>query len=109
MDLCKPQKSRHMRQPSNLALTIRISCDPQQNFSARVVRGGLLLRRDRFTQWKNLRHDWLDLSGVDQRRDLCEVSSIRVNGDGRSMNGVFLELDTIGERNQRHDDPAHLN
>jgi hypothetical protein len=36
---------------------------------------GLLLRRDRVAQWQNFGHDWLDLSRVDQVRDLGEVSA----------------------------------
>src|SRR6266550_4651947 len=49
-----------------------------------MVRRGLLLRRDTFTQRQNLCHDRLDLSRVDQMRDLGEVFGIRVNGDSCS-------------------------
>src|SRR5260370_15683494 len=55
-----------------IASTIRLICNPKHNFSARVVRRGLLLCRDCFTQRQDFRHDWLDLSRIDQVRDLCE-------------------------------------
>ena len=45
------------------------------------MRRGLLLRRDRFSQRKNLRHDWLDLPGIDQLRNLSEIVGIRMSGD----------------------------
>src|ERR1700730_4251260 len=66
---------------SRFASTLRLVCNSQHNFSARVVRRSLLLCRDCFTQRQDFRHDWLDLSRVDQLRDLCEIFRIRMNGD----------------------------
>ena len=67
-----------------------------------------MLRRDRFAQRPNLRHDRLDLSRVDQVRDLGEVFGIRVNGNCRSTNPAFLKLDPVGSRHQRHHNAAFL-
>ena len=69
---------------------------------------GLLLGRNRFAQRQNLRHDWFDFPRVDQLRDLCQVFRIRMGGDTRSVNPMFLELDWIRTRNQRHDNAAFL-
>ena len=83
----------HDRRTSNarsVASTFRLVCDPEHNFSARMMRRGLLLGCDRFTQRENLRHDWFDLSSVDQLRDLCQVFGIGMNGDTRSANPCFL-------------------
>src|SRR5437667_5273022 len=70
--------------------------------------GGLLLRGDRFAQGQNLCHDWLDLSRVDQARNLREVCCIRMNRDCRTVNTPLLELGPIGERDQTHDNAAFL-
>src|SRR4029077_11639435 len=92
-----------------IASTIRLVCDSKHNFSARVMRRGLLLRSDRFGRRQNLRHDWLDLSRVDQSRDLCEIVRIRMNGETSPAKPACLELDRVGTREQRHDDAAYLN
>src|SRR5215470_1542994 len=63
-------------QTCDVASTFRLVCDPQHNFPASVMCCCLLLRCDRFAQGQNLRHRWLDLSGIDQLRDLCQVFSI---------------------------------
>ena len=70
------------------------------------MRGCLLLRLDRLAQRQNLRDDRLHLSCVDQARDLGEVFGIGMNGDGRSTNFAFPELDRVGARHQRHDNAA---
>ena len=64
------------------------------------MRRGLLLRLDRVTQWQNLRHNWLDFSCINQLGNLSEIGCIRVNGDTRAANSVFLKLDRIGTRYQ---------
>src|SRR5882724_1618994 len=81
-------------------LTLRLICNPQHNFPAGMMRGGLLFRRDRFTQWQNLRHNWLDFPGVDQVRDFGEVFGFRLNPHGCAANLAFFDLDWIGARNQ---------
>src|SRR5436190_1823615 len=83
-----------------VASTFRVICNPEHELSAGMMGCGLLLRRDCFTQRQNLRHDWLDLSRVDQVRDLGEVFGIRVNGNCRSTNPAFLKLDPVGSRHQ---------
>jgi hypothetical protein len=79
-------------------LTFRLIRNSKHDFSARVMCGGLLLRRDRFTQRQNLRHDRLDFSRVDQVRNLREVCCIRMTRDRCSVNTPLLELGPIGER-----------
>src|ERR1700746_299783 len=74
-----------------IASTFWLVCNSKHNFSARVVCGGLLLCRDCFAERQNLRHDWLDLSGVDQLRNLFEVFGIGMGGNARSANAAFLE------------------
>ena len=96
------------RKDSVRKLTLRLICNPQHNLSAGMMRRGLSLRRDRFTQRQNLRHDRLDLSRVDQARNLGEIFGIRMNGDGCCMNAAVPELGRIGARDQRHDDSAFL-
>src|SRR5712691_12982727 len=83
-----------------VASTFRVIPDPKHNLSARMMRRCLSLRRDRFTQRENLRHDRFDLSRVDQLGDLCEVCCIRVNRNCRSMNSAFREFRPIGKRDQ---------
>src|SRR5206468_12845358 len=90
------QKAEGKNFPDSLAF--RLFCNSKHDFSARVMRRGLLLRGDRFTQRQNLRHDWLDFSRVDQARNLREVCCIRMNRDCRTMNTPLLELGPIGER-----------
>jgi hypothetical protein len=68
--------------PANLkrprvASTFRLVCDPEHNFSARMMRRSLSLRRDRFTQRENLRHDWLDFPLLDQVGNLRKVVGVR--------------------------------
>src|SRR6266487_1912968 len=91
-----------------IASTFRLVCNSKHNFSARVMRRGLLLCRDCFAERQNLRDDWLDLSGVDQLRDLCEIFCIRMNGDTSAANPAFLELDPIWKGDQRHDNATFL-
>lgn len=98
-----------MLEPCVLTLAFRVICNSKHDFPTRVMRRGLLLRRDGFSQRQNLCHDWLDFSRVDQVRDLREVCCIRVNGDRCSMNPAFLELGPIGKRDQTHDNTAFLN
>jgi hypothetical protein len=69
-----------------------------------VVRLGLSLRCDRFTQRQNLCHDWLNLARVDQVRDLAQIFGIRTNPNGCSANPTLLELGGIGARDQMQDD-----
>src|SRR5438874_4316919 len=90
----KAAKSKHGRS------TFRLVCDPQYNFSACVMRRGLLLRLDRIIQRQNLRNNWLDFSCINQLGNLSEIGRIRVNGDTRAANSVFLKLDRIGTRYQ---------
>ena len=61
----------------------------------------LLLSRNRFAHRENLRHHWFDFPSVDQLRDLCQVFRIRMRGDTRSVNLMFLELDRVRTRNQQ--------
>src|SRR5439155_4008055 len=73
-----------------LASTFRLVCNLEHNFPAGVVCRSLLLRRDGFTERQDLRHDWLDFSGVDQLSDLGKIRRIRMSGDTRAMNPAFL-------------------
>src|SRR6267143_3058901 len=73
-----------------IASTAGLVCNSKHNFSARMMRRGLLLCRDCFAERQNLCHDWLDLSSVDQLRDLCEVCCIRMNGNASATNPAFL-------------------
>ena len=46
----------------------------------------------RVSQRQNLRNDRLDLSGVDQFRDLRELGRIRMRENRRAANSAFLQL-----------------
>src|SRR5205823_3176517 len=83
---------------SRRASTFWIIRNSKHDFSARVVRRGLLFCADSFIERQNLRHDRFDLPRVDELRDLCEVCRIRMSGDACSMNPAFLELVRIGAR-----------
>jgi len=79
-------------------LTFRLFCNSKHNFPARMMCRGLLLCRDRFAQGQNLCHGWLDLSRIDQMRNLREICCIRMSRDCCSVNTPLLELGPIGER-----------
>lgn len=57
-----------MRFELKASVTFRLVCNPKHNLSTRVVRLGLSLRCDRFTQRQNLCHDWLNLARVGDSR-----------------------------------------
>ena len=80
------------KQPSKTGgLSFRLVCNPQHNFSARVMSRGLLLRLYRISQRKNFCHDWFDFPSIDQLRDLCEIFGIRMRGNTRAADSMFLE------------------
>src|SRR5438477_12506333 len=66
----------------------------------------LLLGCDRFTQRQNLRHDWFDLSGVDQLADLSQICRIGMNRDTRAANAALLDYSGVGAREERNDEAA---
>src|SRR5881398_3194154 len=71
------------------ASSFRLVCNPEHNFSASMMGRSLLLGCDCFTQRQNLRHDWFDLSGVDQLGDLSQVFRIGMNRDTRAVNAAL--------------------
>src|SRR5205814_8025285 len=83
-------------------------CNPEYNVSASMMGRRLLLGCDRFTQRQNLRHDWFDLSGVDQLGDLSQIFRIGMNRDTRAANAALLDFSRVGARDERHDDAAFL-
>src|SRR5258705_8263523 len=87
-------------QMSRVASTIRLVGNPEYNFSARMMRRGLSLRRDRFAQRQHLGHTRLDFPLVDQVGNLCEIIGIGMTGDTRAANSMFLKLGRIRSRDQ---------
>ena len=89
-----------------LELILWLIGDPQHNFSAGVMRLGLLFGRDRFVQWPNLRDDGFNFSCIDQLCDLRKIFGIWFDRDPDRANLVLLEFFRIWPTYQFQNDTA---